>query len=108
MVLNDPRCGARTLTQSDSYCLTVHSASLKSIQLELKDKKISLKELASKANHSKKRIDQHYVMLNTIRSERASDADDGIKSEEFEIMQVCWALMIPSLFLISDTDGVLI
>jgi len=64
------------------------SASLKSIQLELKDKKISLKELASKANHSKKRIDQHYSMLNTIRSERATDADDGIKSEEFEIMQI--------------------
>lgn len=82
-ILNPPRC---ELTRK---CLTVHSASLKSIQLELKDKKISLKELASKANHSKKRIDQHYSMLNTIRSERATDADDGIKSEEFEIMQVC-------------------
>ena len=61
---------------------------MKSIQIELKDKKISLKELASKANQSKKRIDQHYSVLDTIRSERARDADDGIKSEEFEIMQV--------------------
>ena len=61
---------------------------MKSNQLELKEKKAALKDLASKANTSKKRIDQHYHMLTSIRSERVSDAGDGSKSEEFEIMQV--------------------